>query len=110
MAVPYGFKSWQEYVDKHIAECGDCAPYFQGDGQMSIEGKETEVSWLALELGLPDRVSKRLIENARCDGCGNSISEMWEVFVRPTREVEFRAGWTGRSPSIDRASTSSENS
>lgn len=91
MAVPYGFKSWQEYVDKHIAECGDCAPYFQGDGQMSIEGKETEVSWLALELGLPDRVSKRLIKNARCDGCGNSISEMWEVFVRPTREVEFRA-------------------
>ncbi len=62
MAVPYGFKSWQEYVDKHIAECGDCAPYFQGDGQMSIEGKETEVSWLALELGLPDRVSKRLID------------------------------------------------
>jgi hypothetical protein len=68
MAVPYGFKSWQHYVDKHIAECGACADYYQGDGQMSFEGKETDVSWLALELGLPDRMSKRLIENARCDG------------------------------------------
>src|SRR5687768_6346510 len=91
MAVPYGFKSWQHYVDKHIAECGDCADYYQGDGQMSFEGKETDVSWLALELGLPDRMSKRLIANARCDGCGNSISDMMHVWVRPTSEVEFRA-------------------
>jgi hypothetical protein len=30
MAVPYGFKSWQHYVDKHIAECGACADYYQG--------------------------------------------------------------------------------
>jgi hypothetical protein len=91
MAVPYGFKSWQEYVNKHIAECGDCAPYFQGEGQMSAEGTETDVSWLPLELGLPDRLADRLIENARCDNCGNDISEMMQVWVRPTSEVEFRA-------------------
>lgn len=98
MAVPYGFKSWQEYLNKHIAQCGDCADYYQGDGQFSIEGKATDVSWLGLELGLPDGRSEQLIANARCDGCGNSISDMWEVFVRPTHEVEFRAA-------VDRAIT-----
>lgn len=91
MRPPSGFASWQAYVNKHIAECADCAPYFQGEGHRSIEGQSTEVSWLGLELGLPDRMSERLIENARCDGCGSSVSDMWEVFVRPTHEVEFRA-------------------
>ena len=58
---------------------------------MSAEGKETEVSWLPLQLGLPDRVSERVIENAHCDGCGSSVSEMINVWVRPTSGVEFRA-------------------
>ena len=91
MAAPSGFKSWQDYVNKHIAECGDCAPYFQGEGHMSMEGKETDLSWLGLELGLPDRMVEDLIENAQCDSCGNNVSEMMHVFVRPTSEVTFRA-------------------
>jgi hypothetical protein len=38
MAVPYGFKSWQEYLNKHIAQWGDCADYYQGDGTILDAG------------------------------------------------------------------------
>ena len=37
-AAPKGFRSWQDYFDRHIAKCENCAPYFQGEGYMSIEG------------------------------------------------------------------------
>ena len=42
MAAPKGFRSWQEYFDRHIAECENCAPYFQGEGYMSVEGKDPD--------------------------------------------------------------------
>ena len=29
--------SWQQYFGRHVAECEDCAPYFQGEGQKSAE-------------------------------------------------------------------------
>lgn len=98
MAAPSGFKSWQEYVNKHIAECGDCVSYYQGDGEFSLEGREVGVHWLHNELGLPDRLAEDLVANAQCDNCGNHVSEMWNVWLRSTKEVEFRAA-------VDRAIT-----
>jgi hypothetical protein len=76
MGIPKGFKSWQQYFDRHIAECEDCAPYFQGEGQMSAEGTETEVDSLPHEIGIPERLARTIVTNGRCDGCGSSVSEM----------------------------------
>lgn len=91
MGVPTAFKSWQQYFDRHVAECEDCAPYFQGDGQMSAEGQETEVESLPYEIGIPVRFARRVIENGRCDGCGAAVGEMINVWARPTSEAKFRA-------------------
>ena len=91
MGVPKGFKSWQQYFDRHVAECEDCAPYFQGEGQMSAEGREIEVDSLPYEIGIPERLAGMVLKNGRCDGCGSRVGEMINVWARPTSEVEFRA-------------------
>ena len=88
MAGPKGFKNWQEFFNKHIAECGDCASYFQGDGYMSVYERST-LDDLQYHIDVPERLFKRLVTDARCGNCGNSVSEMLEVFVRPEAEVLF---------------------
>ena len=89
MAVPKGFKSWQDYFNRHIAQCENCAPYFQGEGQMSAEGERTDLVDVPHEIGIPDRISKRVLSNAECDGCHTRVVEMIDVWVRPTLEVEY---------------------
>ena len=89
MAAPKGFRSWQEYFDRHIAECENCAPYFQGEGYMSVEGNHSAVEDLRYHVDVPERLTKRLIQDGHCGGCGSSLVEMSECWVRPTSEVLF---------------------
>jgi hypothetical protein len=88
MAMPKGFKNWQEFFNKHIAECGDCGNYFQGDGYMSLY-ESSSLEDLQYHIDVPERLFKRLLADARCGNCGNSVSEMLELFVRPESEVVF---------------------
>ena len=89
MAAPKGFRSWQDYFDRHIANCENCAPYFQGEGYMSIEGTHSTVEDLQYHIDVPECLTKRLIENAHCAGCGGAVEDMAECWVRPTSEVLF---------------------
>ena len=89
MAAPKGFRSWQEYFDRHVAACENCAPYFQGEGYMSIEGIHSSVEDLQYHIDVPERLTKRLIENGHCAGCGSTLDGMIECWVRPASEVLF---------------------
>ena len=89
MAAPKGFRSWRDFFDRHIANCENCAPYFQGEGYMSIEGIRSTLEDLQDDIDVPTRLRKRLIENARCGGCGSAIEDTAECWVRPTSEVLF---------------------
>jgi hypothetical protein len=89
MAQPTGFKSWQDYFDSHIAECENCAPYMQGEGQMSVEGEEADLDDLPHSIGVPERLAERVVANGTCDGCRSSLDGMMTVWIRTTDEVEF---------------------
>ena len=89
MAAPKGFRSWQNYFDRHIAACENCAPYFQGEGYMPIEGAHSTVEDLQYHIDVPERLTRRLIENGHCAGCGGAVEDMAECWVRPTSEVLF---------------------
>ena len=89
MAAPKGFRSWQDYFDRHIAECENCAPYFQGEGYMSIEGTHSIVEDLQCHIDVPERLTERLIENGHCAGCGAAVEDMAECWVRRNSEVLF---------------------
>lgn len=89
MAAPKGFRSWQSYFDRHIVNCENCAPYFQGEGYISIEGTHSIVEDLQFHIDIPARLTKRLIKNGQCASCGGAVADMVECWVRPTSEVLF---------------------
>lgn len=89
MAAPKGFRSWQNFFDRHIVNCENCAPYFQGEGYLSIEGTHSTVEDLQYHIDVPARLTKRLTENGHCAGCGGAVADMAECWVRPTSEVLF---------------------
>jgi hypothetical protein len=90
MAQPTGFRSWQDWFDTHIAECENCAPYLQGEGQMSVEGEESDLGELPYSLGVPERLWKKVIEDGTCQGCKSSVDGMINVWTRSSSEVEFQ--------------------
>jgi hypothetical protein len=89
MAAPKGFRSWQNWFDRHIAECENCAPYFQGEGQMSAEGSEADLDEVPVSIDVPERLAERVIANGTCDGCKSSLDGQTKVWVRSSEEVEF---------------------
>lgn len=90
MAQPSGFKSWQDWFDSHIAECEYCAPIIQGEGQMSVEGEESDLDELPYSLGVPERLWEKVISDGRCQGCKASVDGMINVWIRRSSEVEFQ--------------------
>ena len=56
---------------------------------MSIEGTHSTVEDLQYHIDVPERLTKRLIENGHCAGCGGAVEDMAECWVRPTSEVLF---------------------
>jgi RES domain-containing protein len=90
MAQPIGFRSWQDWFDSHIAECEHCAPYLQGEGQMSVEGEESDLDELPYSLGIPERLWAKVIALGSCQGCKASVDGMINVWARSSSEVEFQ--------------------
>lgn len=74
-----------------LAECERCVSYFQGEGEISWEGTRMDVDSVPYQIGIPERVAKRVLADGECDGCHASLDGMFEVWVRPTSEIELRA-------------------
>jgi hypothetical protein len=75
-------------VSCDIAECEHCARYLQGEGQMSVEGEESDLDELPYSLGIPERLWAKVIAQGSCQGCKASVDGMINVWARCSSEVE----------------------